>query len=101
LYLKATSGKKLYQGKEYDYVFDIEIDEPRCTLKLPFNIADDPYMTAQQFIHKYVCWIYFLKRHLPEIFALQLFSNSEFGDCCWYFFSHEIAEYVIATVGTQ
>jgi phospholipase A-2-activating protein len=50
--VQATSGKKLYQGKEYDYVFDIEIDEPRCTLKLPFNIADDPYMAAQQFIHK-------------------------------------------------
>ncbi len=50
--VQATSGKKLHQGKEYDYVFDIEIDEPRCTLKLPFNIADDPYMAAQQFIHK-------------------------------------------------
>jgi hypothetical protein len=33
-------------------VFDIEIDEPKCTLKLPFNVTDDPYMAAQQFIHK-------------------------------------------------
>lgn len=48
---EATSGKKLHKGKEYDYVFDIEIDEPKMTLKLPFNVADDPYMAAQKFIH--------------------------------------------------
>jgi phospholipase A-2-activating protein len=48
---EATSGKKLYKGKEYDYVFDIEIDEPKCTLKLPYNTTDDPYMAAQKFIH--------------------------------------------------
>ena len=47
----ASSGKKLYKGKEYDFVFDIEIDEPKCTLKLPYNTADDPYMAAQKFIH--------------------------------------------------
>ena len=35
---QTTSGKKLYQGKEYDFVFDIEIDEPKSTLKLPFNV---------------------------------------------------------------
>ena len=50
---EATSGKKLYKGKEYDYVFDIEIDEPKCTLKLPYNTADDPYMAAQRFIHEH------------------------------------------------
>merc|ERR1719414_1268426 len=48
---EATSGKKLHKGKEYDYVFDIEIDEPKMTLKLPFNVTDDPYMAAQKFIH--------------------------------------------------
>ena len=42
----------MYQGKEYDYVFDIEIDEPRMTLKLPYNVAEDPWMAAQTFIHK-------------------------------------------------
>jgi len=48
---EETSGKKLYRGKEYDFVFDIEIDEPKSTLKLPYNTADDPYMAAQTFIH--------------------------------------------------
>jgi len=48
---EATSGKKLHKGKEYDFVFDIEIDVPKMTLKLPYNCTDDPYMAAQKFIH--------------------------------------------------
>ena len=36
---EQNSGKKLHNGKEYDYVFDIEIDEPKCTLKLPYNLT--------------------------------------------------------------
>ena len=28
---EQNSGKKLYNGKEYDYVFDIEIDEPKVS----------------------------------------------------------------------
>lgn len=58
---ESTSGKKLYQGKEYDYVFDIEIDEPKSTLKLPFNVSDDPYMAAQKFIHKHDLSQYYLE----------------------------------------
>ena len=50
---EQNSGKKLYNGKEYDYVFDIEIDEPKSTLKLPYNKEDSPYLAAQQFIHKH------------------------------------------------
>jgi len=50
---EQNSGKKLHNGKEYDYVFDIEIDEPKCTLKLPYNLTDSPYMAAQEFIHKH------------------------------------------------
>ena len=34
-------------------MFDIEIDEPKCTLKLPYNTSDSPYLAAQQFIHKH------------------------------------------------
>jgi len=58
---ESTSGKKLYQGKEYDYVFDIEIDEPKATLKLPYNTSDDAYMAAQQFIHKHDLSQYYLE----------------------------------------
>jgi len=64
---ESTSGKKLYQGKEYDYVFDIEIDEPKSTLKLPFNVSDDPFMEAQKFIHKYDLSQYYLEEIASHI----------------------------------
>lgn len=49
---QETSGKVLYEGKEYDYVFDVEIDEG-TRLKLPFNVREDPYYAAQRFIHRH------------------------------------------------
>jgi phospholipase A-2-activating protein len=50
----AGSGKKVsYLGKEYDYVFDIELDDAGSKLKLPFDLSEDPYFAAQKFIHKH------------------------------------------------
>ncbi|KAK4310022.1 hypothetical protein Pmani_018377 [Petrolisthes manimaculis] len=46
----STSGKVLFEGKEYDYVFDVELDQGMF-LKLPYNICEDPYYAAQRFIH--------------------------------------------------
>ena len=46
----ATLGKRMYDGKEYDYLFDIDING--APLQLPFNRGDDPWMTAQQWIWK-------------------------------------------------
>jgi phospholipase A-2-activating protein len=36
-------------------VFNIELDDKpgRPSLKLPYNSGNDPYMVAQQFIHKH------------------------------------------------
>lgn len=31
--------KQLYQGKEYDYVFDVDIQDGVPPLKLPFNVT--------------------------------------------------------------
>ncbi len=45
-------GKVTYEGKEYDFVFDIELDVGQ-KLKLPYNRGEDPWMTAQNFIHKH------------------------------------------------
>eukprot|EP00795_Rhopilema_esculentum_P010393 gene10393-19090_t len=45
-----TSNKKVYNGKEYDYVFDVDIAEGKPPLKLPFNITDDPWMAAHKFL---------------------------------------------------
>ncbi|KAK8736396.1 hypothetical protein OTU49_004977 [Cherax quadricarinatus] len=49
---QSTSGKVLFEGKEYDYVFDVELDEG-SRLKLPYNICEDPYFAAQRFIHSH------------------------------------------------
>lgn len=49
---QGTSGKVLYEGKEYDFVFDVELDEGN-RLKLPYNLSEDPYFAAQRFIHKH------------------------------------------------
>lgn len=47
-----TSGKTLFEGKEYDYVFSVDISDSAPPLKLPYNIGEDPWMVAQSFIHK-------------------------------------------------
>ena len=44
-------GKKVFEGKEYDYVFDIDLNG--SALQLPFNRGDDPWMAAQQWIWKH------------------------------------------------
>jgi phospholipase A-2-activating protein len=62
----AASGgsgrqKVTYLGKEYDYVFDIELDDTGSQkLKLPYNLTENPYLTAQEFIHKHELSQYFL-----------------------------------------
>jgi phospholipase A-2-activating protein len=47
----ADSNKSLHEGKEYDFVFNVDIEDGAPPLKLPFNKTEDPYMAAQKFIH--------------------------------------------------
>ena len=48
----APGGSKvMFEGKEYDYVFDIDADNG-LMLKLPYNLNDNPWQAAQDFIHK-------------------------------------------------
>jgi phospholipase A-2-activating protein len=35
----GSSRKQLYQGKEYDYVFDVDIKDGVPPLKLPYNAS--------------------------------------------------------------
>ncbi|KAJ2523091.1 WD repeat protein Lub1 [Coemansia sp. RSA 2049] len=44
--------KKMFDGKEYDYVFDVDIQEGAPPLKLPFNATENPYTAAQRFLEK-------------------------------------------------
>ncbi|KAH0846122.1 hypothetical protein AYO21_10097 [Fonsecaea monophora] len=46
----ASSGKTAYNGKEYDYVFDIDIEDGKPPLKLPFNVTQNPYDAATKFL---------------------------------------------------
>lgn len=46
-----TSGKVLHEGKEYDYVFAVDLEGQKA-LKLPYNVTEDPWFAAQKFIDK-------------------------------------------------
>ncbi|KAJ7578487.1 phospholipase A-2-activating protein [Mycena floridula] len=48
----GSSRKQLYEGKEYDYVFDVDIQDGVPPLKLPFNVTENPYVAAQKFLEK-------------------------------------------------
>ena len=48
----GSSGRKVdYAGKSYDYVFDIDIEDGKPSLMLPFNLSQNPYEAATKFIH--------------------------------------------------
>ncbi|KAI8913552.1 WD40-repeat-containing domain protein, partial [Gorgonomyces haynaldii] len=49
----GSNRKQLYEGKEYDFVFDVDIQDGVPPLKLPYNATDNPYEVAQQFMHRY------------------------------------------------
>ena len=36
--------KQLYQGKEYDYVFDVDIKDGVPPLKLPYNVTGECHL---------------------------------------------------------
>lgn len=47
----GSSGKKVeYAGKEYDYVFDVDIEDGKPPLKLPYNLSENPYERATKFL---------------------------------------------------
>ncbi|GAP86692.1 putative ubiquitin homeostasis protein lub1 [Rosellinia necatrix] len=48
----GTTGRKVeYLGQSYDYVFDVAIEEGQPSLKLPYNVSENPYTRAQKFIN--------------------------------------------------
>ncbi|KAF1925798.1 phospholipase A-2-activating protein [Didymella exigua CBS 183.55] len=47
----GSGGRKIsYNGKEYDYVFDVDIEEGKPPLKLPYNVNQNHYEVARKFI---------------------------------------------------
>ncbi|KAH8034868.1 hypothetical protein HPB51_003155 [Rhipicephalus microplus] len=55
----APAGKIMYEGKEYDYVFDVDLDTGG-KMKLPYNVTEDPWHAAQKFIHRHELNQYYL-----------------------------------------
>ncbi|KAF7966377.1 hypothetical protein HWV62_38895 [Athelia sp. TMB] len=48
----GSGRKQLYEGREYDYVFDVDIQDGVPPLKLPYNANENPYDAAQKFLAK-------------------------------------------------
>lgn len=47
----GSSGRKVdYAGQSYDYVFDVDIEDGKPPLKLPFDLSQNPYEAATKFI---------------------------------------------------
>uniref|UniRef100_A0A2M4AL06 Putative phospholipase a2-activating protein n=1 Tax=Anopheles triannulatus TaxID=58253 RepID=A0A2M4AL06_9DIPT len=59
----GDSGKQLYEGREYDYVFSVNLTDDAPNLKLPYNRGEDPWFVAQRFIHKH---------NLPQVYLEQV-----------------------------
>lgn len=50
----SNKSKQTYEGKEYDYVFDIDVGAgPNGNLKLPYNVTQNPYDAAQVFLARH------------------------------------------------
>ncbi|SMY23115.1 unnamed protein product [Zymoseptoria tritici ST99CH_1A5] len=46
------ASKKLHEGKEYDYVFDIDIEDGKPPLKLPYNLTESSWDAARRFLER-------------------------------------------------
>lgn len=46
----GSSRKQLFEGKEYDYVFDVDFQEGAPPLKLPYNASENPFEAARRFL---------------------------------------------------
>lgn len=46
----SSGSKASHNGKEYDYVFDVDIEEGKPPLKLPYNVTQNPYDAATKFL---------------------------------------------------
>ena len=49
----GSSGRKItYQGTDYDYVFDVDIEDGKPPLKLPYSLSQNPYEVAKKFVEQ-------------------------------------------------
>ncbi|KAK7429392.1 WD repeat protein Lub1 [Neonectria magnoliae] len=47
----GSTGKKVeFNGQSYDFVFDVDIEDGKPALKLPYNLSENPYERATKFL---------------------------------------------------
>lgn len=46
----GSGRRQLYEGQEYDYVFDVDVAEGQPPLKLPFNVTREPKRSVESAI---------------------------------------------------
>ncbi|KAI5361840.1 Putative armadillo-like helical, PUL domain, PLAA family ubiquitin binding domain-containing protein [Septoria linicola] len=46
------SAKKTYDGQDYDYIFDIDIEDGKPPLKLPYNLTESAWDAARKFLER-------------------------------------------------
>ncbi|TRM58573.1 WD40-repeat-containing domain protein [Schizophyllum amplum] len=46
----GNNKRQLFKGKEYDYVFDVAVQDGAPSMKLPYNANENPYTAAQRFL---------------------------------------------------
>ncbi|KAJ1966719.1 WD repeat protein Lub1 [Dispira parvispora] len=46
--------RQLHEGREYDYVFTVDVEEGKPPLKLPYNRGQDPFVAAQEFLNTHL-----------------------------------------------
>ena len=49
--------------KEYDFIFNVDLEDGQPAIKLPYNLSQDPWRAAQNFIHT---------RKLPIVYLEQV-----------------------------
>lgn len=90
------NNKVYFEGKEYDYVFDVDLEGMKMA-KLPYNRGDDKYKTAELFLSKnglhtseiYVNQIIeFLNTNVPKIDEIPIKLNELQNKLNVYFFKY-------------
>ena len=59
----SHGNAKTYNGKQYDYLFDVDIGDGVPQRKLPFNVGENPHIVAQKWLEE---------QNLPETYREQV-----------------------------
>ncbi|KAL5532810.1 LUB1 [Sanghuangporus sanghuang] len=80
----GSGRKQLYEGKEYDYVFDVDIQDGVPPLKLPYNANENPFTAAQRFLASHDLPMSYLDQVVQFIqqntSGVSLSTTSEYSD---------------------